>query len=73
MLFRFLEYNWQVAHWGEAVPLQVRSSQQLQQGVQQQQRPRKARTDTSGSGRGELIVCSFVSRVERKFFCFLTQ
>ena len=61
MLFRFLEYNWQVAHRGEAVPLQVRSSQQLQQGVQQQQRPGKARTDSSGSGRGELIVCLSVS------------
>ena len=70
MLFRFLEYNWQVAHRGEAVPLQVRSSQQLQQGVQQQQRPRKARTDTSGSGRGELIVCLSVSSCWTQDFMF---
>ena len=73
MFCRLLEHNWQVAHRGEAVPLQVRGSQQLQQGVQQQQRPRKARTDSSGSGRGELIVCLSVCHVGRKIFFFLTQ
>ena len=73
MSCRFQEYTWQVAHRGEAVPLQVRGSQQLQQGVQQQQRPRKARTDSSGSGRGELIVClSVLSCWTQDFMLFVS-
>ena len=55
MSCHFLEYNWQVAYRGEAVPLQVRGSQQLQQGFQQQQRPSEARANPPGSGRGELM------------------
>ena len=45
----------QVTHWWEAVPVQVRGSQQLQQGFQQQQRPSEARANPPGSGRGELM------------------
>ena len=40
----------QVTHWWEAVPVQVRGSQQLQQGFQQQQRQGEARADPQGPG-----------------------
>ena len=45
----------QVSHRREAVPVQVRRAQQLQQGLQQQQRPGQARADSPGSGRGEFV------------------
>ena len=48
-------HNGQVAHWREAVPVQVCSAQQLQQGFQQQQRQGEARADPQGSGRGEFV------------------